>query len=76
MSSRMRRQYPCFGVSFFVKTLEIAEAQLVIACVASVSVWFRSKERPMNGILVLPSSLRNRMETLATQAKLVTLARC
>ena len=76
ISSRMRGQYLCFGVSFFVKTSEIAEAQLVIACLAVVSVWFRSKERPRNGILVLPSSLRSRMETLATQAKLMTLARC
>ena len=53
-----------------------------IACVASVSVWFRSKERPRNGILgfgrgrnetrsltLVPRSfLLNRTETLATQA--------
>ena len=75
VSSRMRPQYPCLDVAFFVETSEIAEAQLVIACVASISVWFRSKERPRNGILVLPS-LRSCKETLSTQAKLVTSARC
>ena len=62
-SSRLRPQYSCFGVLFFVESSEIAEAQLLIACLGSVSVWFRSKERPRNGILVLPSSLRTRMET-------------
>ena len=76
ISSMIRPQYPCFDVECFIETSEIAEAQLVIAYLASVSVCFRSKERPRNGILVLPSSLRNRMETLATQAKLMTLARC
>ena len=45
ISSGMRPQYPSFGVAFFVETSEIAEAQLLTACVASVSVWFRSKER-------------------------------
>ena len=54
-----------------------------IACVASVSVWFRSKKRPWKGIfgfdrgknettnkkyLVPHSLLLNRTETLATQA--------
>ena len=50
-----------------------------IACVASVSVRFRSKERgtrvkdrPKNGILGL-SLLQNQMETLATQANSSTL---
>ena len=76
ISSKMRPQYPCLDVAFFVETSEIAEAQLVIACVARISVWFRSKERPRNGILVLPSSLRSYKETLSTQAKLVTSARC
>ena len=76
ISSRMMRQYPCFGVAFFVETSEKAEAQLLTACVASVFVWFRSKERPRNVILVLPSSPPNRMEMLAAQDKLVTLARC
>ena len=53
----------------------------LLACVASVSVWFRSKERPRNGIfgilapflaqsltLVPRSLLLNCTETLATQA--------
>ena len=53
-----------------------------IACVASVSIWFRSKERPVLAAremkwvpffarsltLVLRSLLLNRTETLATQA--------
>ena len=53
-----------------------------IACVVSVSVWFRSKDRPRNGILgfgrarnetrsliLVPRSfLLNRTETLATKA--------
>ena len=47
ISSRMRPQYPCFCVAVFVETLEIAEAQLVIACAASLSVWFRSKDSPV-----------------------------
>ena len=49
--------------------------RVFIACVASVSVWFLSKERPKNGILgfgrarLVPRSLlQNRTETLATQA--------
>ena len=49
--------------------------RVFIACVASVSVWFRSKERPRNGILgfgrarLVPRSLlQNRTETIATQA--------
>ena len=53
----------------------------LLACVASVSVWFRSKERPRNGIfgilapffaqsltLVPLSLLLNHTETLATQS--------
>ena len=45
----------------------------MLACVASVFVWFRSKERPRNGISVLAARemkqvLLNRTETLATQA--------
>ena len=40
----------------------------IVACVASVYVWFRSEERLRNGIFVPPSFLRNRTETLATQA--------
>ena len=42
-----------------------------LVCVASVSVWFRSKERPRKGIFGFSrprSLLQNRTETLATQA--------
>ena len=49
--------------------------RVFIACVASVSVRFRSKQRPRNGILgfsrarLVPRSLlQNRTETLATKA--------
>ena len=30
---------------------DVLKNRIVLACVASVSVWFRSKERPRNGIL-------------------------
>ena len=57
------------------RTLSVSD----IACVASVSVWFRSKKRPLKGIFakigtrtkkcLVPHSLHvNRTETLATQA--------
>ena len=58
-----------------------------VACVASVAVWFRSKERPRNGILgfgrarnvsltLVPRSLLlNRTETLTTQAMSYPLTR-
>ena len=41
-----------------------------LVCAASVSVWFRSKERPRNGIFGFSRSrslLQNRTKTLATQ---------
>ena len=52
----------CLSPKFWIR--------LDLACVASVSVWFRSKERTRNGILVPRSLLLNRTETLATQARL------
>ena len=40
-----------------------------LACVASISVWFRSKEIPRKGTFGIPRSFRlNRTETLATQS--------
>ena len=39
--------------------------ETLLACVASVSVWFRSKERPGNGIL----GFRARNETRAKKVK-------
>ena len=55
-------------VSFLYSNVEL------LACIASVSVWFRSKERPSTPFfarsltLVPRSLLLNRTETLATQA--------
>ena len=61
---------------------------MVVACEASVSIWFRGKERPVLAallpapffarclILVPRSLLLNRTETLATQANMVVTSRC
>ena len=70
---------PCvrLGCSFFLAT--VLELYSYIACVASVSVRFRGKERgtrvkdrAKNGVVGL-SLLRNQTETLATQANSSTL---
>ena len=50
------------GITCFLNFTEI------LACVASVSVWFRSKERPRNGILGFG---RARNETRAKKMKVV-----
>ena len=50
ISSGMRPQYPSFGVAFFVETSEIAEAQLLTACLSfyllrSETAWKRLLRR-------------------------------
>ena len=67
-----------FFISYFFWTVPLVTFLYsnveLLACVASVSVWFRSKERPSTPFfarsltLVPRSLLLNRMETLATQA--------
>ena len=63
----------CVELWFFF--FPVSKLTVFIACAASVSVWFRSKERPGNGILgfgrarLVPRSLLlNHTETLATRA--------
>ena len=53
----------------FISTFTVYEGCATVASLASVYVWFPSKERPRNGIFGLAArKIRNNTETVATQA--------